>query len=248
MHLIFDTSIIGVHISAFEKMDTETKLLWSGMSLENSRSSVAFPTLLSACLKCTHKTIADVETISVGSGPGSFTGIKVGIAFTQGLSLPQKVKIFPFSTSVEVLSKINRVDGTDLLLLPATKTNGFVFLKSRNKILAGEVSITDSGPVFIAKSTESIKKYYQIDDLIEEIDFAKSKLLVLNSWKLMIAYLGDQKLPFKTISNAEFLECGASEWMQRMNPQSDSVNLNSFEPFYLKKSAPEERVENEMEN
>ena len=44
----------------------------------------------------------DVAWICVGLGPGSFTGIRIAMAFAQGVALPQKIPLFGF-TSFEAL-------------------------------------------------------------------------------------------------------------------------------------------------
>ena len=49
------------------------------------------PAIVEACLKDAGFGLQAVERIGVVTGPGSFTGIRVGVAFARGLSLALKV-------------------------------------------------------------------------------------------------------------------------------------------------------------
>lgn len=43
-------------------------------------------------------TLADVERIIVGHGPGSFTGVRIGVSIAQGLAFSQQIPVTPVST------------------------------------------------------------------------------------------------------------------------------------------------------
>jgi tRNA threonylcarbamoyladenosine biosynthesis protein TsaB len=54
--------------------------------------------LLDTLLKKTRRKIADLDLISVGTGPGSYTGIRVGLAAAQGLAAARQIKVYGPST------------------------------------------------------------------------------------------------------------------------------------------------------
>jgi len=53
--------------------------------------------LIAAC-RTAGLTIGDVEMFAVAAGPGSFTGLRVGIATIQGLAMAQSRRVVPVST------------------------------------------------------------------------------------------------------------------------------------------------------
>ncbi len=73
--------------------------------------------------------VADVSGLMVGSGPGSFTGIKVGLSFAYGLirGLPSSVPATTWDALRGCAAALSQsLGGCELtLLLPATKTHGY---------------------------------------------------------------------------------------------------------------------------
>jgi tRNA threonylcarbamoyladenosine biosynthesis protein TsaB len=53
--------------------------------------------LMTAC-RAAGVSIADVELLAVAAGPGSFTGLRIGIATIQGLAMAQDRRVVPVST------------------------------------------------------------------------------------------------------------------------------------------------------
>src|SRR5258708_39252527 len=56
------------------------------------------PVELMAVLREAGATIEDVDRLAVAVGPGSFTGLRVGIATIQGLALARQLQVVPVST------------------------------------------------------------------------------------------------------------------------------------------------------
>ena len=54
--------------------------------------------MIDSLLNFIQKSIDDVDLISVSSGPGSFTGIRIGVSCVKGLSFTKNIPIAPVST------------------------------------------------------------------------------------------------------------------------------------------------------
>ena len=54
--------------------------------------------LIDNCLKFCHLTCADIDVYGVNAGPGSFTGLRIGLAAVKGLAFPRETLCAPVST------------------------------------------------------------------------------------------------------------------------------------------------------
>lgn len=77
------------------------------------------PAIAQACLNDAGKAFADLERIGVVTGPGSFTGIRVGVAFARGLALALKIPCIGITTLEAALPAGQQ--GSAFVLLPAKR-------------------------------------------------------------------------------------------------------------------------------
>lgn len=93
-YLGVDTSIKGLKIALYGE---EGALIASISDYKNTASrslSLYFSTLLKTC----QVEIKDLKGIVVIKGPGSFTGLKVGVSFVKGLAMASGLKVAGIST------------------------------------------------------------------------------------------------------------------------------------------------------
>lgn len=93
-YLGVDTSIKGLKIALYGE---EGGLIASISDYKNTASrslSLYFSTLLKTC----QVEIKDLKGIVVIKGPGSFTGLKVGVSFVKGLAMASGLKVVGIST------------------------------------------------------------------------------------------------------------------------------------------------------
>lgn len=62
------------------------------------RQSERLLTVLDSLLKAQGWTLNDVEALAVGLGPGSFTGLRVGLSFVKGTALARTIKVVGISS------------------------------------------------------------------------------------------------------------------------------------------------------
>lgn len=94
-----------------------------------------------------------IEAIAVTIGPGSFTGIRVGLSIAKGMSFALGVKLIPIDNFTLALNRLNRIDQNTeyCVLLPAKLPEYYYSLIKDGETLS-------SGCVFKENIAEIIKK------------------------------------------------------------------------------------------
>lgn len=70
-------------------------------------------------LRCTQVPIQDVDLYAVSAGPGSFTGIRIGIATVKGLAMPEDKPCVGVSTLEAIAGNLSHLDGTICAVMDA---------------------------------------------------------------------------------------------------------------------------------
>ena len=76
--------------------------------------------LIDTCLRLCGLTCADIDLFGVNAGPGSFTGLRIGLAAVKGLAFPRETLCAPVST-LEALAAAHTGAGTVLCALDARR-------------------------------------------------------------------------------------------------------------------------------
>ena len=97
--LVVDTCTSNLVISVCN----DDKVLSQLIQKNDTNLSTNFTSLVDGVIKDANITTNDIEQIFVANGPGSFTGIRVGLTFAKVFAWSKKVKIVPFS-SLELLA------------------------------------------------------------------------------------------------------------------------------------------------
>jgi tRNA threonylcarbamoyl adenosine modification protein YeaZ len=91
--LSFDTSnnLASVAVLA------DQQLLAYSTSLENSQQAEKLFSLIAECLEKAKLKLTELDLISVTNGPGSFTGVRIGLAAALGMQMVVKIPIISLS-------------------------------------------------------------------------------------------------------------------------------------------------------
>lgn len=141
--LLIDTSIFGAAVGISSGNGQSRELLVSEVTSDVQNSARQLPLMVDQALSGLNASISDINRIVVSQGPGSFTGIRVGIAYAYGYFLGlskasnPEIKLAGVS-SLKFLSEYLSVSlGHNLcLFLPSTKTTGFV-----SQVVNGETTL-----------------------------------------------------------------------------------------------------------
>ena len=95
MILIINTSSNGIELAINDKI----------VNIDNVKQSVALPSTVIDFLKQNHINMSDLSEIGVIVGPGSFTGIRMGIAYAKGLGIGLNIPVIPVNIFEIYLNK-----------------------------------------------------------------------------------------------------------------------------------------------
>ncbi len=145
--------------------------------------------------------LKDIKNFYFTIGPGSFTGIRTGLAFLYGLKEGRDVKIYPIST-LEALSLSK--EGTSTVVLP--QSMGFWYfgifnvkdkIKTIRKIeviKSEEIEKKRKGEILTLKGVKINFKYViKVDKPLSELIFFKRKILKEKKFPIAPLYL---KIPY----------------------------------------------------
>ena len=85
MILIINTSGNGIELAINDKV----------LKIENAKQSITLLNTAMEFLQQNHINMSDLSQIGVIVGPGSFTGIRMGIAYAKGLGIGLKIPVIP---------------------------------------------------------------------------------------------------------------------------------------------------------
>jgi tRNA threonylcarbamoyladenosine biosynthesis protein TsaB len=89
MLLAVDTSTAQTGLALYNDSQIIAELVWQSHQHHTVELAPAFAELL----KRTNLKASDIEALGVAIGPGSFTSLRVGLAFVKGLSLARKLPL-----------------------------------------------------------------------------------------------------------------------------------------------------------
>ena len=167
-------------------------------------------------IKKANKKLTDLDAVAVSKGPGSYTGLRIGVSAAKGLCYSLDIPLISVSTLASLASTL-KVE-KDALIIP--------LLDARRMEVYS--SVYDSN-------------YHQIREIKAEIITENSFATYLEKWKVYLLGDGADKCKETIIhKNAIFLDdyFPSAKEMIRFSSQKfknrDFEDVAYFEPFYLK--------------
>ena len=91
---------------------------WQATGLTHSRTLLP---MVEAMLKNSELTVADMDAIAVAEGPGSFTGLRIGVAAVKGLAWAAEKPCLPVSTLEAMAWPLAHLEGTVVCAMDARR-------------------------------------------------------------------------------------------------------------------------------
>lgn len=177
-------------------------------------------------------TIKDVDKIAVTTGPGSFTGIRIGVAIAKGLAYSLKKPIIGIN-ELDVLAETGEErEGLIVPLIDARKERVYYSqYKYENRKLVRKEEYKDG----------------ELRDILEKLKGEKVAFIgdgAIVNQELIKEIMGEDNIVF---SKANSIQRAAMAAQMALHHEDD--NIYTLEPFYLNKSQAErEKEEREKKN
>lgn len=89
MLLAIDTSTSQIGLALYDGNQVNAELTWVTSTRHTQELAPAVTYLLSRC----KKSMSDINALGVATGPGSFTSLRVGLAFSKGIALARGIPV-----------------------------------------------------------------------------------------------------------------------------------------------------------
>lgn len=173
--LFIDTSSFFVTI---EILEDNKELFVFKDSIKNDMSSRILPIIRDGFSKINFE-LKDLESIFVVNGPGSFTGIRVGVSIAKTIAWGFNIKIIPIS-SLEYLATSNKTKVFCIPMIDARRGNVFAGIYDKNLDLVLEDQLISKEKLLENKDG----KYYLVSNDFEEYNKPTTDVLeIINKHK-----------------------------------------------------------------
>jgi tRNA threonylcarbamoyl adenosine modification protein YeaZ len=137
-YLAFDTSSDQLVVGCAEIHPTGTSFTLRShqQAMNQSRQSERLLPSIDLCLKGAQWKVQDLDGLIIGMGPGSFTGLRIGIATARTLASSLSLKVIALSSLVaQGWNAFNGIEGEMCgVLTPATRAECYAALWSKNDL------------------------------------------------------------------------------------------------------------------
>jgi len=181
-------------------------------------------------LKYSGLSISDLDLICVGNGPGSFTGIRIGLATAKGLCLGNNIPLLPFN-SLEIVANNLLEPGYPVLVMLDAKMNE----------IYGALYSPDMKELIPPQNADP-------QAFLKKID---SKVVVLGDGAIRYRSLLDElKIDYKlALSHHNILHSSTMIGLffhRKLQPEYNLEQIADLEPYYLRRSQAEIVRENKL--
>lgn len=231
-------SIDSSATAASAALTEDSKLIgefFTNTSFTHSRTLVP---MIDSLLNVSGKNVSDVDVVAVSNGPGSFTGVRIGVSVAKGIAFPADLPCLAVSTLESMAYNLILTDCVVCAVMDARRNQVY---NAMFRIQYGEVHrLCDDRAISIADLKTDVAEKYSSDRVILVGDGAQITLRELMDLPFSIE-LAPEALRFQRASSVAL----AAE--ARMNAGKKPSKASELLPSYLRLSQAErERKEKEQ--
>lgn len=168
-YLFIDTSFLFINIYVVEK---DTVVKDCNLKVEKDMSNKILP-LIREMLSELDMRISDINKIFITIGPGSFTGVRIGLTVAKVISWGLDIPLIPVST-LEYLASI-KSSTKDMIrpIIDARRGNVFTALYDKNLNILEKENLISFDNIKILENVELVSYDGVNDSLVSNIDIVK---------------------------------------------------------------------------
>ena len=230
----------------------DEKLLGEITLNDKKEHSVILMNIIQDLLKHNNLSIDDIDGYVVSKGPGSFTGLRIGMATIKGLSFGSSKPYVSVSSLDALALSVSNFDGIICPIMDALRNSVYTSLYKGHSNLGNYTNKLESSDNKneLSISLEKLLDYsaLDIDDLIELIKDKKEKVIFIgdgvDKYKdYLIENCPNCYFPPNHLNLVRASSLGELGSMLLRNGNFDDPNSS---PFYLKKPQAEREYEQRM--
>ena len=188
------------------------------MFLEKSHSSL-LTVIIEQLMKQVNLLMDELDAIAVSKGPGSYTGLRIGVSTAKGLCYALDKPLIAINTLLAMAHEVNQVNHTKLLMCPMIDARRMEVYTALYDHHLGQVEVTnakilDQGSFEGTLATEQVLFFGNGADKFKELKAEEDNVVLIENISPSALSIGT--LAYQAFQKGEF------------------EDLAYFEPYYLK--------------
>ena len=183
--------------------------------------------LVDGMLKAAELSLDAMGLIAVAQGPGSFTGLRIGVSAAKGLAWAKELPCCGVSTLLAMAQNLRHMDGTIVCAMDARRNQVYnaVFRAENGQLMR----LTEDRAVSLAELAEELK------------NTEGAKFVVGDGAKLCYTYLTQQGIPCRMAPAALVMQnaVGVGLAAEELAAEGKTVSSQELVPVYLRLSQAE---------
>ncbi len=221
--LALETSAKSVS-TAISENGTILASAYQNTGLTHSRTLMP---LVDGMLRSADLTIQDMDLVAVANGPGSFTGLRIGVSAAKGLAWTLDVPCCGVSTLLAMAQNLRHMDAQIICAMDA-----------RRQQVYNAVFRAENGMLHRCSEDRAIA----LEELCEELkDSRAPKIVVGDGAQLCYTYLKENGIPCRLAPPQLIMQnaCGVALAAQELAENGQTMSARDLVPVYLRLSQAE---------